>query len=332
MSNTEAFLQPAAPSKKPESAFFPISIAALRLDEATAFDLYVSQGVEKPPVLYRGGATPFLEENRARLQEHGVASLLVSKDQREQYLAYLERHLSQIVDDPAVPQEQKSVLVYDSAVGLVQGLMEEERVGDYIHKTAHMADNYVRFLRSSDRALPQLIKVMSFDYYTYTHSINVFTFSLSLAIEADIQNDDIVRFGQGVLVHDIGKRRVGAEILNHRGKLSPEQWDIMRKHPEFGVEILTEEGASDEIMLDVTLHHHEKLTGKGYPEALPAKDISVWARICAIADIFDALTTRRSYKNAHSSFESLQLMLTEMRDELDQNLFRTFVRMIGAKK
>ncbi len=319
-----------AVSAKPESAFFPINISALRTDEATEFDLYLSQGTSKPPVLYRGGQTPFSEENRERLLRHGVTTLLVAKDQQRQYLAYLDKHLTHIIDDSNVPLDQKSALAYDSAVGLVRGLMEEERVGAYIHQTPHMADNYVRLLRGSDQALPQLIKVMSFDYYTYTHSVNVFTFSLSLALKAGMGNDDMVRFGQGVLVHDIGKRRVGAEILNHRGKLSPEQWEVMRKHPEFGVEILTKEGVTDPVMIDVTLHHHEKLTGKGYPESLEAEQISPLARICAIADIFDALTTRRSYKNAHSSFDSLKLMVNEMKDELDPDLLRTFVKMIGV--
>ncbi len=103
----------------------------------------------------------------------------------------------------------------------------------------------------------------------------------------------------------------------------------MKYHPVHGYNLLRDHGLKDGIILDVTRHHHEKLTGKGYPDSLPADEISMFARMSTISDIFDALTTRRSYKEALPSFDALRLMKGEMANELDRDLFEKFVEMMG---
>lgn len=132
------------------------------------------------------------------------------------------------------------------------------------------------------------------------------------------------------MLHDIGKSRVSPEITNAPGKLTKEQWEEMRRHPEYGREILEELGVTDPMVLDVTLHHHEKLTGTGYPHGLWGDEVSKPVRVSTIADVFDALTTRRTYKAAMSAFAALRLMKEEMAKELDQDLFHAFVEMMGA--
>jgi HD-GYP domain-containing protein (c-di-GMP phosphodiesterase class II) len=98
----------------------------------------------------------------------------------------------------------------------------------------------------------------------------------------------------------------------------------------YGCNILQKQGVRDKVMLDVTRHHHENLTGEGYPDRLTAEQIPQFIRISTISDVFDALTTRRPYKDALSSFEALKLMKNEMEEDLDQELFQAFVEMMGA--
>ncbi|MEM4235355.1 MAG: HD domain-containing phosphohydrolase, partial [Candidatus Methanomethylicaceae archaeon] len=103
--------------------------------------------------------------------------------------------------------------------------------------------------------------------------------------------------------------------------------------PVYGYEILVNEhNVRDELQLDVARHHHEKLTGTGYPDKLKGDEVSVYARISAIADIFDALTTRRSYKNAFRSFDALNLMKTQMCNEIDMGIFKKFIILLGKKE
>jgi len=105
-------------------------------------------------------------------------------------------------------------------------------------------------------------------------------------------------FGYGAFLHDVGKSMIDSAILNCTGKLSDDQWKQMKLHPVYSHHILKEQGGLQQIALDVARHHHEKLHGRGYPDGLPGEQTSPWARVCAIADIFDALTTQRSYKDA----------------------------------
>jgi len=101
-------------------------------------------------------------------------------------------------------------------------------------------------------------------------------------------------------------------------------------HPAYGHKILVEQGVDDQMVLDVVRHHHEKRNGVGYPDGLRGDGISFFTAVTTIADIFDALTTRRSYKDAMSSFDALRLMKEKMADELAPDLFKQFIVMIGS--
>ena len=141
--------------------------------------------------------------------------------------------------------------------------------------------------------------------------------------------DQINAMGAGLMVHDIGKGVLGKSLLNKPGKLTESEWAAMRRHPEEGVILLREAGHASEEACIIVEAHHEKLDGSGYPFGLEGDGIHRYARIAAIADIFDALTTRRPYKPAEKSFDALKIMRDEMAGGLDQELFREFVQLMG---
>jgi len=189
----------------------------------------------------------------------------------------------------------------------------------------------VKFVFGQRDAFENLLKVTSYDYYTYTHCVNVFMFSIALAQSMGYSAHDVQSLGNGALLHDVGKCMVDPDIVNCRGKLSQEQWLQMKLHPVHGHTLLKRQGMRNSVILDVTRHHHEKLSGAGYPDGLGPSDISDGARIVAIADIFDALTTRRSYKEAINSFPALKLMREEMVKDIDADIFRAFVALMGKQ-
>lgn len=309
--------------------YFPISLESLRVDTLPAFSIYLPRRSGSAPVLYREKNLPFTEDVRQRLLDHGVQYALVPADDEQSYRHYVEQNLGAILTDPVLPLPVKTELLYRSATNLMEEVFAAPRAGSVIPRSRAFVASTCEFLRSESRAFQSLLKVTSYDYYTYTHSVNVFVFSTALAQRVGFESPrQLAEYGEGALLHDIGKSMVAPEIINCRGKLNPEQWAEMKRHPAYGCEILESAGIRDERVLDVVRHHHEKLTGSGYPDGLKGSEIHTFTRICTIADIFDALTTDRPYKAALKSYPALELMMREMSEEVDQMLLRTFIEMM----
>lgn len=317
-----------APIVNLNDEYIPIPVASLRLDKIADFELYLdAKGTV--PVLYRGAHTEFTPDDAARLREARIETLLIRAGDSPAYYRYLENHLGAILTDSTLPMNQRATTLYQCSQNLVKEVLADPRSGEMMLRTGGLVAHTVDFLFKESTSFEHLIQVTSYDYYTYTHSVNVFVFATALAQRLGHSEQEIKLFGQGALLHDVGKSKISPDIVNARGKLTNEEWQEMRLHTVYGFDILLEQGVTDPVILDVTRHHHEKLNGKGYPDGLAGDQISKWARMCTIADIFDALTTRRSYKEAMHSFPGLQFMREHMTDEIDQQYFRAFVGLMG---
>jgi len=314
-------------------AYSPISLHSLRINTVTNFDIYIRHitiDSEEVYVLYRKRNISFTDRVRRNLTEHGIEQLYIDVSDRKEYQVYIEKNLDAIIADESIPVEEKSSITYTCATGLVEDLLENPRSGEHIQRSKAVISNMTTYLLDESQALFSLMATTSFDYYTYTHSVNVSVFGIALANQLGYYSrEEINAFGSGLIVHDIGKSLINQKILNKPGPLSEEEWVLMRKHPENGLDLLQESGQLNEVMRIVVVGHHEKIDGSGYPRGLKGKAIHQFARIASLADIFDALTTKRSYKLAEPSFPALQIMRDAMADELDQDLFREFVQLLG---
>lgn len=311
--------------------FFPINIDSLRTDLITGFDLYLPPQPGKQPVLYRDHQLPFDQRARDRLSDNNIHQLLVKETDRKAWLAYSAAVLPEYLADDSRPVSERAGLLYESAQGLVKELLTSKKSEDLVKQSREMSGGMVDFLAKESTSFGELMQLTSYDYYTYTHSVNVFVYSVSLAIKLGKSRADLKEFAHGALMHDIGKRLIDNDITNAPGRLTEAQWEQMRMHPVHGYEILVSQGETSEIALDVTRHHHEKLNGRGYPDGLKGGEISEWARITTVADIFDALTTQRSYKDAMDTFPALQFMKEKMMDELDPATFSAFVGLMAGR-
>lgn len=310
--------------------FFPVKVSSLFSNTTPDFDLYLWPGPKKPMVLYREKNLAFTEEIRTLLRESTVSHLYVRLDQGTNYQQYVEANLNDLLHNPSLNPTDKSDILYSTSVGLVKDLIADPRSGDIIKRCEKLVDNAVAFMFSTSSAFASLLKVTSFDYYTYTHCVNVFVFSVALAKHMGFPESSVLQIGTGALLHDVGKADIDPAILNCRGKLDSAQWVQMKLHPTYGHSILKEQGVRDHITLSITRYHHEKLDGSGYPEGLRDADLPAFIRLCTIVDIFDALTTRRSYKDALQSFNALKLMQSEMPSSIDRAIFRKFVELLGS--
>lgn len=315
-----------------EPGYFSIKIDTLRTDLVTGFNLYLPAQAGREPVLYRESNLPFAEDVRRRLMDNRIAELLVRKAERRAWLQYTEKILPEFLANQSVSVNERATLLYESAQNLVHEILASPDTGAMVQQSRNTVDSMVGFLFKESTSFYELMQLTSYDYYTYTHSVNVFVYSVSLANKLGFSGKEVTEFGHGALMHDIGKRKIDAEIINSKGRLTEEQWHQMQMHPVFGYDLLLEQGETSQIALDVTRHHHEKMNGRGYPDGLTGSELSHWVRISTIADIFDALTTKRSYKDAMDTFIALQFMKEKMWDELDRDFFRTFIGMMAKPK
>ena len=181
---------------------------------------------------------------------------------------------------------------------------------------------------SSPEIIHELISLNSYDLYTYTHSVNVAVLSVAIGVTHGMERDDAENLGVGALLHDIGKSGIPTEILNKPDKLSAPEYEIVKGHVVEGARILRTHEAIPRSASDVVLQHHERLSGLGYPYGLSGNAINLFGRICAIADCYDAMTTRRPYQGASTPYEAL-FQITKEAENYDRDVLDTFIRMLG---
>ena len=209
-------------------------------------------------------------------------------------------------------------------------MFKEARMGNTV--AMEQARDVVEQISSSVSRNPQalitLARLKTSDNYTYMHSVAVCAMMVALARELGLSDAEVKEAGAAGLLHDVGKMAVPDSILNKPGKLSDDEFRIIQTHPERGAEILVRSGGVSPVVIDVCLHHHEKYDGTGYPHGLNSDVISRMARMGAICDVYDAVTSNRSYKKGWGPAESLQRMAS-WKGHFDPSYFQAFVKVVG---
>ncbi len=210
----------------------------------------------------------------------------------------------------------------------VVSMFNEARMGRAVDSV--VAQNLVTEISDSvtrnPSALISLARLKTADDYTYMHSVAVCALMVALAKQLRLDDEQTRLAG---LLHDLGKAAIPLAVLNKPGKLTDEEFTVVRSHPVAGYEMLKEGGNVPDAVLDACLHHHEKINGSGYPDKLQGDGISVIARMTAICDVYDAVTSDRPYKRGWDPSESLRRMAEWTSDHFDQRLFQAFVKSIG---
>ncbi len=177
--------------------------------------------------------------------------------------------------------------------------------------------------------LIHLTDIRTHDDYTFGHSINVCLLSVMIGIKLYLKEDQLYELAMGAILHDIGKMFIPTEILNKPGGLTPEEWKVMREHTDKGFDLLRKQGALSVVSSHVAYQHHENYDGKGYGRGLSHEDIHKYARIAAIADLYDAITSDRPYRKAYLPHEAYELILGSMGTKLDPQLTGVFLENIA---
>lgn len=213
----------------------------------------------------------------------------------------------------------------------VTSMFEEARMGKAVDSgnARKLVEEISDSVTRNPGALISLARLKTADDYTYMHSVAVCALMISLGRQIGVDENTIPRLGIAGLLHDLGKAMMPQDVLNKPGKLTDEEFGIMKRHPSEGAKLLQSSESIDDIALDVALHHHEKTDGSGYPEGLKDNEISLYAKMGAVCDVYDAITSNRPYKAGWDPAESLRRMAEWANGHFDLTVFQAFVKSLG---
>jgi HD-GYP domain-containing protein (c-di-GMP phosphodiesterase class II) len=189
--------------------------------------------------------------------------------------------------------------------------------------------NCISSISSNPNAMFWLTRIRHQDAYTAEHCVRVGILSITFGRFVGLSDPQLETVGLCGMLHDVGKMRIPSEILNKPGALSPEEWQIMRRHSEYGYKLLSSDHEVEPDVQQAALSHHERLDGKGYPQALSAPSISQFTRMVSIVDAYDAMTSDRAYRKGIPTSEALRILYQNRGKQFDDQLVEAFIRMIG---
>ncbi len=260
---------------------------------------------------------PFTEEAIKRIRSRGIKKLYYTKGKGKGDIGN---------KNPMISEETQR-----EAVEVVDELVKTVKLGRRpdIAAARRVVDRFFQEMSSKETAVINLMIIKNYDDYTYTHSINVGILSMFLAKKMGYSGQIVKEVGLGGFLHDLGKVRVPPEIVNKRGKLTEEEFRIMKKHPQYGFFMIKDDKTVSSHVKRIVLLHHERYDGKGYPLGLKGSDIGRFPQIVSVCDIYDALTTERPYKKAFSVNDSLIYIMRKSGEALDPIVAQRFIYEIS---
>jgi HD-GYP domain-containing protein (c-di-GMP phosphodiesterase class II) len=230
----------------------------------------------------------------------------------------------------AAAEHEQAKRIINASKKAVTLMFNDARMGKAVDAEGamQMVDDIAASVDRNLGALISLVRLKNKDEYTYMHSVAVCALMVALAKELNLSETQIKQAGLAGLLHDLGKAGIPMDVLNKPGALTDEEFKLVKLHPERGHELLLQSGVLDEVVLDVCLHHHEKVNGTGYPHKLQANEISLFAKMGAVCDVYDAITSNRPYKDGWEPGISLQRM-AQWKDHFDGCVFKAFVKSVG---
>jgi len=226
---------------------------------------------------------------------------------------------------------RRAASICGQAKEAVVSMFNEARMGNAVdaENASSLVEEISDSVARNPGALISLARLKTVDDYTYMHSVAVCALMVALARQIGLSEEHTRSAGMAGLLHDLGKAAIPLAVLNKPGKLTDEEFTVVKNHSAQGYRMLKEGGKVEAAVLDACLHHHEKMDGTGYPDKLPGEKISLIAKMTAICDVYDAITSDRPYKRGWDPSEAIRRMAEWTHDHFDPRLFQAFVKSIG---
>jgi HD-GYP domain-containing protein (c-di-GMP phosphodiesterase class II) len=308
-----------------EEKYIKIRLNSIHPSAPVPFDIFVHIGEKF--IHYLRAGDRLAADKIQNFERRAPDQFFIYSNERENYKKYVK---ARMISDQ-LPTREKALILRESSMALVEELFESPDVGRALNESKEVITNFVTFMDQDPDAMAHLIGLSSHDFYTYNHSLDVGIYSLGLGKVADYGGKELQELGQGALFHDIGKRHVSVDIICKAGPLDDVEWAQMQKHPQYGLLILNNYQVS-EMVKACCFEHHESFQGNGYPQQLMGAEIHPMARIVAITDTYDALTTKRSYNAPLMPADALNLMNEKLSSRYDPELMKAMYEILFQMK
>ena len=325
------------------AGYLPVPLAKVPIKALKGIPVYLRSGPAEDAItggtagkskeqfrLYCSEDLNFTENHRLRLVNHGVKFVYVPMTSQSRFRNQTEEELANVATDPALGVSERSALIYETSVELTNELLTDPMLAVKSPRLEAVSRAVTMLTMNEPGAFTHLLAASHHDFYTATHMVNVGTWMVPLAYEMGIRDaDELNRICRAGLLHDIGKINVPESILNKKGKLEKEEWEMIKRHPVAGCEYLARFEGVEEIIFRVTREHHERMDGTGYPDGIKGDKIHPISRICAVVDSFDAMTAFRPFKDRTLSVdEALEILKKEAPAKYDQDVVNAWLRLV----
>ena len=228
-------------------------------------------------------------------------------------------------------ESERAQRIHSKAKETVALVFEKAQIGKVllVDEAVSMVDEIIQTVSRNSGALLNLTRLKNKHDHVYQHSVAVCSLMIALGKQMGMEGDILKYLGMAGLLHDIGTVGIPEELLNKSGRLTDEEFNTIKTHPQRGWEILGASHDMDEMILDVCLHHHERVDGSGYPEKLSGDELSLFSRMASVCDVYDSMISGRSYRKAATPADAIRKMTELLGEQLDQMVFRAFVKTVG---
>ncbi|MBU5677499.1 HD-GYP domain-containing protein [Alkaliphilus sp. MSJ-5] len=281
-------------------------------------------------------AQPLFNDNGQILLSKGVMLnnrlIFKIKEAGFLYLYINDNKDEEVINDVIKPEiRQKAIVsikkIY-SAIAQENGINSQKRLNDTVTDLKNMIDGIVDEMFAEKSIMIQLVDIRNLDNYTYSHSVNVAILSLVIGISYGLNKNDLYDLALGALLHDIGKMFIPENLLKKPGALTIDEFNIVQEHSLRGFNYMKDELNINARSRIISLQHHEKVDGTGYPYKLKDKEINLFSKIVSIADVYDGLTSDRIYRKAIPVHEALEYIMGGCGRLFDFNLVQAFVKKV----
>ena len=305
------------PMEPMKQAYFRIRLSTMRPDKVTAFNIYVFMDQKHYLYLKEGDRLSDGKIETLHDKDNG-ASFFVKVSDKEIYRSWVKEEINSNLNSP----QQKAKILRESSLAMMEDLFEVPDVNQALDDAKPIVTDFINFMESHPDSMHFMLSLSGHDFYTYNHSLDVSIYALGLGSVLGYDKKTLQELGIGSLFHDVGKRNVGIEILCKKGPLDEAEWAQMKMHATYGLQILNSHNDISDAVKAAAFEHHESWEGNGYPQQLRGQEIHPFARIVALTDTYDAMTTQRSYNKPMSPLDALTMMKEKLAGRYDPEMLK----------
>lgn len=306
-----------------KSDYFRIRLSTIRAFQELPFDIFLFLDGKMLTYL-REGELLTTEKITFLHEKDSGDSFFVHNENKQKY----REHVRDSMNSELISNHAKAAILRESSIAILEDLYETPNVGKALEESKPIITDLLQFMEVAPESIGNLISLSGHDFYTYNHSFDVSIYSLGLGHALGFSKKDLEELGLSSLFHDIGKRNVPIEILCKKGPLDENEWVQMRMHPTFGMRILNEHNGISDAIKAACYEHHESYTGGGYPQDISGSEIHPFARIVALTDTYDAMTTQRSYNTPLNPTEALNMMKEKLSGRFDPDMLNAMYSIL----